>query len=443
MFDLVIRSGTCVIPDSDGTHIQVPMDIGIKEGLIAKIGSIGFDSRVRVIEAKGLHILPGLIDSQVHFREPGLEHKEDLSSGTKCAILGGVTAVFDMPNTHPPTTTAIEFSDKTSRARGRCWSHYAFYMGASPENVSHLPELEKLPGCCGIKVFMGSSTGNLLIKDPEVLDQVLSRGQKRVAIHSEDEERLEERRKLLHNQQGNPSFHPQWRDEEVALRSTQRLLKIARKNNRPVHVLHVTTSQEMELLRLHRDIASVECTPQHLTLFAPDCYEKLGTLAQMNPPIRGIHHRESLWQGIEDGTVDIIGSDHAPHTKEEKSRSYPLSPSGMPGVQTIIPLMLNHVNHGRLSLERLVELMCVNPVRLFGIKNKGALEEGRDADITIVDLNKEFEISSQWLDYKCGWSPFTGEVVQGWPVATILRGEVVMRDGQIIGEPRGELLDFN
>ena len=305
MFDFVIKSGTCVVPCEKGVLTQVSTDIGIKDGFIAKVGDIGSTFNGRIIEAKGLHILPGLIDSQVHFREPGLEHKEDLSAGSKCAILGGVTAIFDMPNTHPPTTTAIEFADKTARAKGRCWSHYAFYIGASPENVDHLSELENLPGCCGVKVFMGSSTGNLLIKDDELLDRVLSMGQKRVAIHSEDESRLEERRKLLQAQRGNPAFHPEWRDEEVALRSTQRLLKIARKNNRRVHVLHVTTSQEMELLKSYKDLVSVECTPQHLTLFAPDCYKSLGTLAQMNPPIRGDHHRKGLWQGIANGTVDI------------------------------------------------------------------------------------------------------------------------------------------
>ena len=442
MFDLVIKSGTCIVPSKAGGLTQVSTDLGIKEGLITKVGHIGAAVGDKVIEAKGLHVLPGLIDSQVHFREPGFEHKEGLVSGTRCAVLGGVTAVFDMPNTWPPTTGTLEFADKVDRAKGRCWSHYAFYVGASPENVAQLSQLESLPGCCGVKIFMGSSTGNLLVKDDETLDRVLSVGRKQVAVHSEDESRLEERKGLLHDQRGNPAFHLQWRDEEVALRATQRLLKIARKNHRHVHVLHVTTAQEMELLKSYKDIASVEVTPQHLTLSAPECYERLGTWAQMNPPIREDFHREGLWRGIANGTVDIIGSDHAPHTKEEKARPYPLSPSGMPGVQTIVPLMLNHVHHGRLSLEKLVELMCVNPVRLFGIKNKGALEEGRHADITMVDLNKESQISSDWLEYKCGWSPFTGEVVRGWPVATLLKGEVVMREGQVMGEPGGELLDF-
>ena len=442
MFDLIIKSGICITQNSNGELKKNSTDIGIKGGKIAELGSIQTSPQDHVLDAKGLHVLPGLIDTQVHFREPGLEHKEDLSSGTQAAILGGITAVFDMPNTRPPTTTTTGFEEKVSQAKGRCWSHYAFYMGANAENVNQLSQLEKLSGCCGVKIFMGSSTGNLLIKDDNLLRQALSSGKKRVAIHSEDQDRLLERKSLLDNQRGNPAFHPIWRDEEVALKSTKRLLKIARETSRPVHVLHITTGQEIDLLKSHKDIASVECTPQHLTLSAPDCYERLGTLAQMNPPIRGNEHKEKLWEGIQNGTVDIIGSDHAPHTKEEKSRPYPLSPSGMPGVQTIVPLMLNHVNQGRLSLEKLVELMCLNPTRLFGIKNKGGIKKGLDADITIVDMNKEFEISSDWLKYKCQWSPFTGDKVKGWPKATLLKGEIVMRDGEVLGSPRGELLDF-
>ena len=444
MFDLVIKSGTCVIPDPSGRGNlkQASMDIGIKGGQIVELGEIRVSSQDEVFDAKGLHVLPGLIDTQVHFREPGLEHKEDLSSGTWAAIVGGITAVFDMPNTQPPTTTVEGFQEKVSTAQGRCWSHYAFYMGANAENARQLSELENLSGCCGVKIFMGSSTGNLLIKDDELLREALSSGKKRVAIHSEDEERLLERKELLNSQRGNPSFHPIWRDEEVALKSTQRLLAIARETGRPVHVLHVSTGQEMDLLVDNKDIASVECTPQHLTLIAPDCYERWGTLAQMNPPIRGVEHQRKLWQGIENGVVDIIGSDHAPHTKEEKSRPYPMSPSGMPGVQTIVPLMLQHVNEGRLSLERLVELMCLNPVRLFGIQNKGGLQKGLDADITVVDMNKESQISLDWLKYKCQWSPFEGSRIKGWPVATLLKGKVVMKDGETVGRPEGELLEF-
>ena len=441
MFDLVIKDGICVVP-KNGKLTQIQTDVGIQQGKIVKLGSLQGDPK-KNLNAKGLHLLPGFIDSQVHFREPGLEHKEDLSSGTRAAILGGITAIFDMPNTSPSITTAPAFEKKVANAKGRCWSHYAFYVGASPENVTYLCELENLSGCCGIKIFLGSSTGDLLIKDYEVLQKILSKGHQRVAIHSEDESRLEERKSLLSSQKGNPAFHPIWRDEEVALTSTRRLLEIARQYHRPVHVLHVTTGQEMKLLKSCKDIASVECTPQHLTLYAPQCYEQLGTLAQMNPPIRGIEHQKKLWEGVKNGIVDIIGSDHAPHTKQEKAQPYPLSPSGMPGVQTTVPLMLNHIHKGRLSLERLVELMCVNPSRLFCIKNKGAIQEGFDADITIVDLQKVCEISENWLAYKCGWSPFTGTKVHGWPIMTFLKGKMVMNNGQVIGSPQGELLDFH
>ncbi len=510
MFDLIIKAGTCLVPHRRTSKIygkapygggceneshtggagkvkeghvpligpltQVTADVGIRGGWITQVGSIDSHLGEQVFDAQGLHILPGLMDTQVHFREPGLEHKEDLFSGTRAAILGGITAVFEMPNTLPPTITVEQFKNKVGRAQGRCWSHYAFYAGATPDNGEQLLELEKLPGCCGIKIFMGSSTGNLLVKDSEALDRILALGKRRVAIHAEDEARLQERSPLLQSQKGNPAFHPQWRDEEVALRATQCLLKLATKHQRSVHVLHVSTAQEMKLLKsykenhreaLHRgvhkevpcgeahkenylskspspkNILSVECTPQHLTLVAPHCYEKWGTWAQMNPPIRGVCHQDALWEGIYNGTVDIIGSDHAPHTKEEKARTYPLSPSGMPGVQTIVPIMLNHVGHGRLSLEKLVELMCVNPVNLFGVQHKGAIQEGYHADFTIIDLNKEAKISEDWLRYKCGWSPFSGELVKGWPVATLLKGNVVMKDGKLTGqEPCGELLSF-
>lgn len=417
-------------------------DVAISNGKIEALGDFQNSSADKVIDAKGLHILPGVIDTQVHFREPGLEHKEDLATGTLAAMTGGVTAVFEMPNTKPSTTTLEAITDKLNRAKSRLYCDYAFYVGAATDNISELSKLEKLPGVCGVKIFMGSSTGSLLVEDDLHLEKVLKAGTRRVAVHCEDEYRLRQRKHIAEEAQ-NPLAHPEWRDEETALNATRRILDLAKKTFRPVHILHVTSARELDLLSKNKDFATVEVTPQHLTLFAPDCYEKLGTLAQMNPPIREKHHLEALWRGIQDGTVDVIGTDHAPHTLDEKQKNYPQSPSGMPGVQTLVPIMLNHVNQGRLSLERLVELICKKPAEIFKIKERGDIFPGMQATFTIIDLHKKREITHDWLKSKCGWSPYEGMEVQGWPKMAILRGKITMMDDETIDFPKGLPLEFD
>jgi dihydroorotase len=402
-----------------------------------------------VFDARGkLHVLPGIIDSQVHFREPGLTHKEDLETGTRGAALGGVTAVFEMPNTKPSTTTAEHFEQKLRAAEGRVWCNVSFFIGASPDNAAALAEIERHPNCCAVKIFMGSSTGSLLVEEDEALRRILKSGYRRVAVHAEDEARLKERRQELFSKGGefHPRLHPIWRDELTALRATERLLAIARETRRPVHVLHVTSAEEMALLaktKHERSVdVTVEVTPQHLTLAAPECYDRLGTLAQMNPPIREARHREALWKALADGTVDVIGSDHAPHTLEEKAKPYPESPSGMTGVQTILPLMLDHVNQGRLSIEKLVTLMSRGPARLYGAIGKGELKVGYDADLSVVDLSKERVITNSWIASRSGWTPFDGTKVKGWPVATIIGGHLVMREDELLGSPVGKPVRF-
>jgi dihydroorotase len=382
------------------------------------------------------------MDSQVHFREPGLTHKEDLETGTRGAILGGVTSVFEMPNTTPPTSTPEALGEKLRLAQGRAWCDHAFFIGATAENADHLNELEVLPGCCGVKIFMGSSTGSLLVSDDDSLRHCLKSGHRRMAIHAEDESRLKERKALL-GESPHVRLHPFWRDEETAFLATKRILALAREASRPLHILHVTTAQEMELLKANKDIATVEVTPQHLFFAAPDCYDKLGTLAQMNPPIRNAFHREALWQAVSDGTVTVIGTDHAPHTLEEKSKPYPQSPSGLTGVQTLVPLLLNFVNEGRLTLEKMVELVCQNPARLYKAKNKGQIVLGFDADFTVVDLKKKKTIQNSEMATRSGWTPYDGLTVQGWPVMTLIRGSVVMRDGQTVGRPSGQPILFS
>jgi dihydroorotase len=355
--------------------------------------------------------------------------------------MGGVTAVFEMPNTKPSTTTAEALRFKLDRALNRMWCDHAFYIGAAAENVELLPELERLPGCCGVKLFMGASTGDLLVHEDETILRVLQAGSRRVSVHSEDEQRMRDRKLLA--EEGNVLTHPVVRDDLSAIIATERLLKLARQAGRRVHVLHITTAEEIELLSRHKDIATVEVTPQHLTLAGPECYEELGTRAQMNPPIRGARHREGLWRGIADGIVDVLGSDHAPHTLEEKAKPYPASPSGMTGVQTLVPIMLDHVNAGRLNLQQFVDLTSAGPARIWGMAGKGRLAVGWDADYTVVDMKASRTIENGWIASKAGWTPFDGRTVSGWPIGTIIRGQRVMWDGQLANAATGQPVRFN
>ena len=440
--DLLIRDGTCAITPASAPMKLEKIDLLLSAGRIVEIGSgLSPTPGCKVIDARGLHVLPGAIDSQVHFREPGLTHKEDLESGTRAAVLGGVTAVFEMPNTKPPTASRAAFEHKVALAAKKAWCDYAFFVGATANNLAELAQLELLPGCCGVKIFMGSSTGDLLVAEDGPLLNVLRSGKRRVAVHCEDEERLRARYAIAQNS-GQVMDHINWRDEETALRATQRIVKLAREANRPIHILHVTTRQELEFLTRNKDIATVECTPQHLTLQAPDCYQRLGTFAQMNPPIRTAEHREALWKAVADGTIDVIGSDHAPHTREEKSLPYPQSPSGMTGVQTLLPVMLDHVSKGRLNLLRLVELISTHPATIYGQTNRGSIAPGRDASLTVVDLNLERIIEDSWIASKSQWTPFHGRKVRGWPKMTIIGGRMVMCEDQVIGHPQGRAVHF-
>jgi dihydroorotase len=434
-FDLVLKGGIVVNHDGEGAR-----DLGIRGGRFAAIGDLSRASAGEVIDCRGLHLLPGVIDSHVHFREPGLTHKEDLESGSRGAVLGGVTAVFEMPNTEPTTTGAEALADKVKRAHHRMHCDFAFYVGATRENTRDLGELERLPGACAVKVFMGSSTGSLLIEDDEGVRAVLEAIRRRAAFHSEDEYRLRDRMNL--RVEGDPRSHPVWRDSTAALLCTQRLVRLARETGKRVHVLHVTSTEEAAFLADHKDIATAEATPAHLTLAAPDCYERLGTLAQLNPPIRDASHRENLWHGLAQGVIDSIGSDHSPHTRQEKAHPYPKSHSGMPGVQTLVPVMLDHVNAGRLSLARFVDLTSAGPARVFGIAAKGRIAVGYDADVTVVDLKRRETITDAWTASRAGWTPFNGLEVTGWPVGTLVRGHRVMWEGSLTEPAQGERVRF-
>jgi dihydroorotase len=434
-FDTILSGGTVV--NQDGVGVR---DVGIRDGRIAAIGELASASAGEVIDCTGLHVLPGVIDSQVHFREPGLTHKEDLESGSRAAVMGGVTTVFEMPNTNPLTTTPEALADKVAAGTGRMHCDFAFWVGGTRQNAPDVAELERLPGAVGIKVFMGSSTGDLLVEDDEGVASILRNVRRRAAFHSEDEFRLRERKG--ERIPGDPRSHPIWRDTETALTCTTRLVRIARAARSRIHVLHISTKEEIEFLSGQKDVASCEVTPHHLTL-TDEAYARLGTLVQMNPPVRYPADRERLWWGVAAGVADVLGSDHAPHTLEEKAKPYPESPSGMTGVQTLVPIMLDHVAAGRLSIERFVDLSSAGPARLFGIAAKGRIAVGYDADLTVVDLKRRETIRNDWIASKCGWTPYDGVSVTGWPVGTVVRGQRVMWEGELVTPATGQVARFN
>ncbi|EPD41670.1 MULTISPECIES: dihydroorotase [Delftia] len=435
--DLLVRGATVMTP-SGAEHI----DVACAHGQIVALGDLcGTWSAETTLDATGLHVLPGVIDSQVHFREPGLMHKENLEAGTRGAVLGGVTAIFEMPNTAPLTLSAADLQAKLDAARGRAWCDHAFYVGGSAVNAEQLAKLEKLPGCAGVKVFMGSSFGDLLADDDEVLRRILRHGLRRLAVHAEDEARLRERKHIAVDS-ADVRQHLVWRDVDSALMATQRIVRLAEECGRRLHVLHVSTAEEMAFLAGRKHRVTVEVTPHHLSLQAPECYQRLGSLAQMNPPVREQHHQDALWQAIRNGLVDVIGSDHAPHTLAEKARPYPESPSGMTGVQTLLPVMLDHVHAGRLSLQRLVDLTSAGPARIFGIEGKGRIAVGYDADFSIVDLRARRVIRNDWIASVSGWTPYDGRTVTGWPIHTVIRGCCAVRDEALTGKPKGAAVRF-
>lgn len=436
-FDLILSHGTVVTPGG-----RANTDVGVRGGRIVAIGDLGTAKTANRVDCAGLHILPGVIDTQVHFREPGLTHKEDIEHGTMAAACGGVTAIFEMPNVKPLTITPETLADKMQLAARAPWVDYAFYFGGTANNAAHLAEWENLPGVCGIKIFMGSSTGDLLCAEDEHIENILRHGKRIVAAHAEDEAMMNANKATLLGDSHDVRLHPVWRSVESCVSATTRLIRLARKTGRRVHILHISTAEELDIIKDHKDIVSCEVLPNHLTFSAPDCYERLGTRAQQNPPIREQRHQDALWAAVNNGLIDILGSDHAAHTIDEKDQTYPASPSGTPGVQTLVPVMLNHIHEGRLSLERFIELVSYGPQRIHQIANKGRIALGYDADFTIVDLNATRTITNAQQKSKCGWTPYDGMRVTGWPVMTVVRGHIVMRDDELVGSPVGTPVRF-
>ena len=434
-FDLILKNGTVYTPEA--TEIT---DIAVKDGKIVDFGS--FSDAEEIIDCTNLYVFPGLIDTQCHFREPGGEHKETLETGTLSAALGGVTGIFEMPNTNPLTITPEAMEFKLKKAHETSYVDFAFYFGGTAEYAEHLSEWENIDGVCGIKIFMGASNGDLLSATDEEIDAIVANGKRVIAVHAEDESIMNENKVTILGDSNDVAMHYKWRSEESCLNATKRIVTIAKKYSRKVHILHITTAQEMAFLKANKDIASAEVLANHLTLHAPDCYDMFGTLAQQNPPIREKHHQDALWAAVADGTVDIVASDHAPHTLDEKSGTYPNTPSGTPGVQTLIPIMLNHVHEGRLSYERLVDLMAYGPYRIHKIKNKCLIRKGFNADFTVVDPKAEHIISNAEQASKSGWTPYDGKKVIGFPTMTIIGGKTIMRDGEITGRSNNQI-EFN
>jgi dihydroorotase len=437
-FDLLIRNGGVVLPWG-----VTEADIGVTAGRIAAIGK-NLGAAAEIFDAAGLHMLPGIIDPHVHFRDGGqggIPGVEDMLSGTAGAILGGITTVFDMPNTTPAGIDEATLTAKHAYITGHAHCDVGIYAGATKENADTLGALETLPGVCAIKVFAGSSTGNLLVEDDASIERVMRSGRRRIAFHSEDEFRLQDRKPFFKS--GDPyASHAVWRDVECAFLGTRRIMALARKTNRPAHILHVSTAEELDYLKGFKDIASVEVLLNHLVQSAPDCYERLGAYAVMNPPLRDERHLRAAWAAVNDGTVDTIGSDHAPHSRAAKEKPWPDCAAGLTGVQTLLPLMLEQVHQGRLTLTRLVDLMSAGPARIYGAVNKGRIAAGYDADITIIDCKHTHRIENAQMASPCGWTPFDGVSVTGWPVATIVRGQIVMREAEIVQPPTGRPVRF-
>lgn len=433
-YDLIIRGGTLVLPWG-----LVQADVAVNAGRIVTLAPVAGAEAAEVVNAAGLHVLPGLIDAHTHLRDN--PEVETIETGTRAAVLGGLAAVFDMPNGNPSVTSKTYLEAKKAFAATRSWCDLGLYVGAARTNIPDLASLELEDGVCAVKVFAGSSTGDLLVESDELLEAVMRSGRRRVAYHSEDEYRLRDRKHLFHD--GMPyASHMEWRDVEAAFLGTRRLMALARKTGRPAHILHVSTAEELDYLAEYRDIATVEVLLNHLTQWAPDAYDRLGPYAVMNPPLRDRRHMDAAWAAVRDGMVDVVGSDHAPHPRAAKEKPWPLCAAGLTGVQTIVPLMLDHVSAGRLSLMRLADLMCAGPARVYGIQGKGRIARGYDADFTLVDMRKSRTIEERWIASPCGWSPFVGQTVQGWPVATIIRGEIAMREDEVLGAPRGQLVRF-
>lgn len=386
----------------------------------------------RVVDAAGLCLMPGVIDDQVHFREPGLTHKEDLYTASRACAKGGVTTFLEMPNTNPNTITQEALESKLELAAGKCLVNYGFYIGATPDNANELKHAHRTPG---IKIFIGSSTGNLLVDSQEALERIFAETTLPACAHCEDESTVRANTERL---AGTTDIrdHSRIRDHEAAIIATRRAIDLAKRHDHRFHVLHVSTGAETPLLADHGNLITAEVCPHHL-FFNVDDYARLGSLVQMNPSIKMKEDNEQLWQALLSGLIQVLATDHAPHTLEEKRQPYPKSPSGLPAVENSLALMLNQVHQGRCTIEQVVQWMCDAPARVWDIVDKGRIAVGYDADLVLVDLNKTATVRNEEQETKSKWSPWDGESLTGWPVRTWVMGHEVFREGVIDESRRG------
>jgi dihydroorotase len=432
---MLIRHARILLPSGE----WLEGDVLVRNDRIVEVADkIDRDDIDREIDATGLTLLPGVIDPQVHFREPGLEHKEDLFTASCACAKGGVTSFLEMPNTKPLTITQTALDDKLQRAAAKSLVNYGFFIGATPAN---LPDLRTAHPTCGIKIFMGSAHGDLLVEDAAHLEPIFAEGSRLIAVHAEDQARINQRRQQFAGM-SDPAVHSQIQDNQAALNATKLALELSDKYQRRLHILHLSTAEEVELLRQHKPSwVTAEVTPQHLVLNT-DAYAKIGTLAQMNPPLRSHHDNEVLWQGLLEGVIDFIATDHAPHTLEEKAKGYPHTPSGMPGVETSLPLMLTQAMTGKCTIAQVANWMSTAVAKAYRIPNKGAIAVGYDADLVLVDLDTYRPVLREELQTKCGWSPFEGWNLTGYPVYTIVNGQIVYERGKLHPDVRGKALKF-
>ena len=423
--------------------VQLVLPSGIREGdVLVKNGKIfALDWVLNVpaevtIHEPGLMLMPGCLDPHVHFREPGATWKESIYTGSRAAVSGGVTSFFDMPNTSPPAITVERIEEKKAIAAATSLANYNFFIGATTENLDACIAVENVPG---IKIFVGSSTGDLLVEHPADLERLFASGNRLIAVHSESEQMIRDA-KSRYAGSTDVSDHCRMRPPEAALASTRFLVGLAKKYERRLHICHLTTQEEAEFLALEKDpeFITTEVSPQHLLLSAPGVYSIFGTYAQINPPIRETRHRQALWKALMSGVIDCVATDHAPHTIAEKEQAFGKAPSGMPGVETSLPLLLNLVNEGKCTVEDVVKWMCEKPAEVFGVKGKGRLQVGYDADLVLVDLKAKKTIENASVVSACGWSIFNGKSVQGWPVATFVNGQMVFREGDFFEAIKGK-----
>jgi dihydroorotase len=422
----------------------------VRGGIIRAVGAgePGAEQELaEVVDAEGKYLLPGVIDDQVHFREPGLTHKAEIATESKAAVAGGITSFMEMPNTKPQATTIEELEKKYHRASEVSMANYSFYLGATNDNLEEIRKLDPTRNC-GLKVFMGSSTGNMLVDKPEALEKIFAESPTLIATHCEDEATIRKNSEKVRSEYGDDvpvKMHPHIRSEEACFLSSELAVKLAKKHGSRLHVLHISTARELDLFQQGTDFDKKRITAEvciHHLWFSDEDYEQKGTLIKWNPAIKTTHDRDSLVAAVLNDKLDVIATDHAPHTIEEKQSKYFQSPSGGPMVQHALTAMLELVHRNQLTIEKVVEKMCHAPARLFGVKDRGFIEPGLKADLVLVDMDKEWTVAHKNVYYKCGWSPFEGEVFHSKVSHTWVNGKLAYRDGLFNEMVRGERLEF-